>query len=318
MAGLSVASVSRVLNHHENVHPDTRERVLAAVRVLGYVPNAAARSLSTARTQAIGVVLPDLHGEFFSELVRGMDKAASERGYMLLLSNIHADSQLAGQAMSAMLGRVDGMVVMAPQISASELEMVLPRGIPAVLLNSPAERGFQAIKIDNRAGVRLMVRHMLDNGRKRIVHLSGPPGNIDSAERRKAFTEAMEDFASDLPARVVEGDFTEASGEALVAALLAEKAEFDAIFAANDMMAMGVLMALREAGIAVPGKVSVAGYDDIPLARYLDLSTVRCDMVGMGALAIGRVLDQIDKKPQGEALEQIEPELVVRQTTGKG
>lgn len=318
MAGLSVASVSRVLNRHDNVHPDTRERVLAAVRSLGYVPNAAARSLSTARTQAIGVVLPDLHGEFFSELVRGMDKAASERGYMLLLSNIHADSQLAGQAMGAMLGRVDGMVVMAPQISASELETVLPRGVPAVLVNCPAERGFQAIKVDNRAGARLMVRHLLDNGCKRIVHLSGPPGNIDGVERREAFVEAMADFAPDLPARVAEGDFAEASGEALVADLLAEGVEFDAIFAANDMMAMGVMMALREAGIAVPGQVAVAGYDDVPLARYLGLSTVHCDMVGMGALAIGRLLDQIEKRPQGEALEQIEPELVVRQTTGRG
>ena len=283
--------------------------------MLGYVPNAAARSLSTARTQAIGVVLPDLHGEFFSEIVRGMDKVASERGYMLLLSNIHADSQLAGQAMGAMLGRVDGMVVMAPQIAASELETVLPRGIPAVLVNSPAERGFQAIKVDNRAGVRLMVRHLLDNGRRRIVHLSGPAGNIDGAERRQAFTEAMRDFAPDLAARVIEGDFTEASGEALVAQLMAERAEFDAIFAANDMMAMGVLMALRDAGVAVPSQVSVAGYDDIPLARFLGLSTVRCDMVGMGARAIGRLLDQIDKRPQDTAFEQIEPELVVRQTT---
>jgi LacI family transcriptional regulator len=317
MAGLSVASVSRVLNRHDNVHPDTRERVLAAVRALGYVPNAAARSLSTARTQAIGVVLPDLHGEFFSELVRGMDKAASERGYMLLLSNMHADSQLAGQAMGAMLGRVDGMVVMAPQISAGELKTVLPRGVPAVLVNCPAEQGFQAIKIDNRAGVRLMVRHMLDSGRKQIVHLSGPLGNIDGAERRAAFVEAMADFAPKLPARVAEGDFTEASGASLVADLLAKHAEFDAIFAANDMMAMGVLMALREAEIAVPGQVSVAGYDDIPLARYLGLSTVRCDMVGMGALAIERLLDQIDEKSQGELFEQVEPELVVRQTTGR-
>lgn len=318
MAGLSVASVSRVLNRHDNVHPNTRERVLAAMQSLGYVPNAAARSLSTARSHAIGVVLPDLHGEFFSEIVRGMDKAASEHGYMLLLSNMHADRQLAGQAMGAMLGRVDGMVVMAPQLSASDLKNLLPRSIPAVLVNSPAERGFSAIKVDNRAGIRLMVRHLLDNGRHGIVHLSGPADNIDGAERRDAFVEAMADFAPDLPVHVVEGDFAEASGGALVARLLADETEFDAIIAANDMMAMGVLMALREAGIDVPDRVAVAGYDDIPLARYLGLSSVRCDMVGIGALAIERLLEQINESRQEPTIEQIAPELVLRQTTRPG
>lgn len=317
-ANLSVASVSRVLNSHDNVHPDTRMRVLKAVQSLGYTPNAAARSLSTAKTHAIGVVLPDLHGEYFGELVRGMDMAASERGYLLLLSNMHADSALASQAMGAMRGRVDGLIVMAPQIAAGALEKALPTGLRSVLVNSPTEEGHSAIRVDNRGGVKAMIAHLLDSGRTNIVHLAGMPDNLDGAERRDAYLAAMAELAPGLPVRVLEGDFSEASGERLVAGLLAEGARFDAIFAANDMMALGALLALRAAGVDVPGKVAVAGYDDVPLARYLSLTTIRCDMAGMGAKAVTRLIDEIQDKTSEPAIELLEPELVVRGTTGRG
>lgn len=317
-ANLSVASVSRALNGRDNVHPETRKRVLAAVTSLGYTPNAAARSLSTAKSHAIGVVLPDLHGEYFGELVRGMDAAASERGYLLLLSNMHADSALASQAMGAMRGRVDGLIVMAPQIGASDLERALPAGLRAVLVNSPDEAGYSAIRVDNRGAVRAMIAHLLDAGRRSIVHLAGMQDNLDGAERRDAYLAAMAQLAPDLPVRVLEGDFSEASGERLVANLLADGAAFDAVFAANDMMALGAMMALRDAGIEVPGKVAVAGCDDVPLARYLSLTTIRCDMVGMGARAVARLIDEMHDKTSEPMTQLIEPELVVRGTTGRG
>lgn len=314
-AGLSVASVSRVLNAHGNVHPDTRAKVQQAMAALGYRPNAAARSLSTSRSHAIGVVLPDLHGEFFGELVRGMDRAASERGYMLLLSTMHADSMLAGQAMGAMNGRVDGMIVMAPQLSNAELAEALPPGLPAVLVNSPDDAGHHNLRIDNRAGVMLIVRHLLACGCKRIVHLSGDPDNLDAAERAAAFAEAMANLAPDLPVRIMTGDFSDESGERLVQQLLAEGAEFDAVFAANDMMAMGALQALRTVGISVPGQVAVAGFDDVPLARYLGLTTLRVDMVGIGQRAVERLVSEIAGKGEPPALQCLMPSLVVRNTT---
>ena len=126
-AQLSVATVSRALNGFENVSEEARERIAAAVKELGYVPHAGARSLSLARNNAIGVVLPDLHGEFFSEIVRGMDREASRRGYLLLLSNLHAGSEQAANALRAMRGRVDGLIVMAPHLGAEELAAALPR-----------------------------------------------------------------------------------------------------------------------------------------------------------------------------------------------
>jgi len=315
VAGLSVASISRVLNGHNHVHPDTRKKVLDAMNALGYVPNAAARSLSTAKSHAIGVVLPDMHGEFFSELIRGMDKAASERGYLLLLSTMHADSVLAGQAMGAMRGRVDGLIVMAPQLAAADLARTLPASLPAVLVNSPDDAGHHNLRIDNRGGVMLMVRHLLANGHRNIVHLSGLFGNLDAMERAQAFRDALATLAPELPVRVLEGDFSDESGERLVQKLLAEGMEFDAIFAANDMMALGALQALRTVGVRVPAQVAVAGFDDVPLARYLGLSTMRVDIAGIGERAVARLVDELEGRTTTPAVERLTPALIARATT---
>src|SRR3954453_8308991 len=135
-AHLSVATVSRALNGFDNVSEAAKERVAEAVRVPGFVPHAGARILSLAPTNAIGVVLPDLHGEFFSEIVRGMDREASRRGYLLLLSNLHAGSAQAAQALRAMRGRVDGLIVMAPHLREADLSEALPPGLPSVLVNT--------------------------------------------------------------------------------------------------------------------------------------------------------------------------------------
>ena len=317
VVGLSVASVSRAMNGHANVHPDTRARVVEVARQLGYTPNAAARSLSTSRSHAIGVVLPDLHGEFFSELVRGMDKAASESGYLLLLSNMHADSALAGQAMNAMRGRVDGLIVMAPQLGEAELKLALPGGMPAVLVNSPNEAGRHALRVDNAGGARAMVTHLLEAGRRQIIHIAGIAGNRDAEERRQGYLDAMAALAPDLPVRVIDGDFHEDSGERTVRELIAGGQGFDAIFAANDMMALGALTALAEAGVDVPGQVAVAGFDDVPLARYLKLTTMRVDMAGIGANAVARLVEELARTAGPAGLDSVEPELLIRASTTK-
>ena len=316
LAELSVASVSRVLNGHGNVHAETRKRVLSAMDTLGYVPNAAARSLSTAKSHAIGVVLPDLHGEFFSELVRGMDKAASDAKYMMLLSTMHADRERAIQALAAMRGRIDGAIIMAPQLSPEDLKRALPGGTHAVLVNSPEENGHHHnLRIDNRGGVTLMVRHLLASGRKRIVHLAGVMENLDAIERKEAFLHAMATLAPDLPVRVLDGDFTDTGGERLVQQLLANGEQFDAIFAANDMMALGALKMLRTVGISVPSQVAVAGFDDIPLASFVDLTTMRIEISDFGQRAVERLISEIGGAAAPATLERVTPTLVTRATT---
>src|SRR5918996_3090495 len=166
LAQVSIASVSRALNGLGNVAEPTRLKVEEAARELGYVPHAGARSLSLAKTRAIGVVLPDVHGEFFSEVMRGMDREASERDYVLLLSNMHGGSAQAEKALRAMRGRVDGLVVMAPHLDADAVEQALPPRLPAVLLNAQGNvRSHSSFGIDNRRGVIDIVDHFRATGR---------------------------------------------------------------------------------------------------------------------------------------------------------
>ena len=313
-ASLSVATVSRALNGFDNVSEQAKERVAEAVRALGYVPHAGARSLSLARTNAIGVVLPDLHGEFFSEIVRGMDREASRRGYLLLLSNLHGSPDQASLALRAMHGRVDGLIVMAPQLKAEELEAALPAGLPSILINTRGGRGARAaIHLDNAAGVRSVVEHFAALGRRRLVHIAGPEGNVDADERAAAFRAACSERG--LQCELLRGDFEEESGEAAVAQLVRAGQRFDAVFAGNDNMAIGALQALRSAGVAVPRDVAVVGFDDIPLARHLGLSTVRVRIPELGERAVTRLLGAMESGDAGGD-ELHAPQLVVRSTSG--
>ncbi|UUL83365.1 LacI family DNA-binding transcriptional regulator [Sphingomonas qomolangmaensis] len=314
-AAVSVASVSRVLNGHENVRPELRQRVQAVAARLGYVPHAGARNLSLSRTGSIGVVLPDLHGEFFSEILRGMDREASARGLQLLLTNMHADADSGIVALKAMRGRVDGMVVMAPHVDADELFAHLPPSVPAVLVNcAPHHQQRAELRVDNAGGAAVMVEHLVASGRRAIVHIAGPAGNIDADERRRGYIAAIE--RAGLERRIVEGDFQEESGERAAQLLLADAVAVDAIFAGNDMMAIGALMALRDAGIDVPGGVAIAGFDDIPLARFVtpSLTTMRIDIAALGMRAVARLTDMIGGGTDTQ-IEQTMPQLVVRMTT---
>ena len=315
-AQLSVATVSRALNGFENVSEEARERIAAAVKELGYVPHAGARSLSLARTNAIGVVLPALHGEFFSEIVRGMDQVASARGYFLLLSNMHPESPGGGTAVIRTLrGRVDGLLLMAPHVQDHELVEAMPAGLPTLLINTRGQpAGCPGIHLDNAAGASAVAQHLLALGRRRIVHIAGPAGNIDAQERADAFRETV---APSAELTTIAGDFYEESGERAVKGLLAKGKKFDAIFAANDNMAIGALTALREASVKVPEEVAVAGFDDIPLAKHLGLTTVRVRIAELGERALERlILIMTGRDDGGDELHA--PELVVRASTDPG
>ncbi|MFN3775988.1 MAG: LacI family DNA-binding transcriptional regulator [Sphingomonas parapaucimobilis] len=320
VAGVSVASVSRVFNGRDHVRAEMRRRVEEAAAQLGYVPHAGARSLSMARTGAIGVVLPDLHGEFFSELLRGMDREASARRLGLLLTVLHDGRGL--DTLAALRGQVDGLVVMAPELDPDVLARYMPRGLAAVFLACAPQVGSLNMRIDNRAGAAAAVAHLAAGGAKRIVHISGPVGNLDAQERRAGAEAAAAEAGATLS--VIEGDFLEASGTMVGERVAAGTLAADAIFAANDMMAIGALMALKRHGVGVPEQVAVAGFDDIPLARLVSpaLTSVAIDIAAMGARAVAQLAAQIAgarEASSGEAStgadEVIVPHLMVRETT---
>lgn len=300
-ARVSVATVSRALNGADNVLPATKQRILDIARDLRFTPSVAARSLITRRTDTIGALLPDLYGEYFSEFIRGIDQAARARGLHLLVSSSHGDASQAAAALRAMHGRVDGLLVMSPHADAQFLSHNLPANLPAVLVNTgmvlPGHAGFT---VDNFGGAFAMTRHLATGGRKRIAFIAGPPGNHESQERQRGYQAALRTGMQTL---LFEGDFTEEAGCAAGRRIAQAKPRPDAVFAANDMMAVGALAALAEAGLRVPEDVAVAGFDDIPIARYVSpaLTTIRVPIAALGAAALEALSKAIDAKPSKPA-----------------
>lgn len=316
LAEVSVASASRAMNGLGSVTDATRQKVLAAARMLRFVPHSGARSLSTQRTDTVGLVLPDLYGEFFSELIRGVDLAARERGLHLLVSNSHGDAEEAVLAMRSMRGRVDGLLVMSPHVDSTALAENIDDGLPIVLVNTDAAGArFPAFRVDNFGGAFAVTRHLVDTGRRRIAHVAGPATNYEARERRRGY-EAGLDAAGQAPI-VVEGDFTEDSGARAAHGLVTGSTPPDAIFAANDMMAVGCLLAIREAGLRVPDDIALAGFDDIPLARLIDppLTTARIRISELGRSALERLARSIEGGESEASLQTAQPELVVRRST---
>jgi LacI family transcriptional regulator len=320
-AGVSVATVSRVYNDSELVREKTASRVRDAALRLGYVPHSGARSLSTSRTHTLGVLLPDLYGEFFSEVIRGIDQTAQRHGFHLLVSSSHDGRPGVEAALRSMRGRVDGLIVMWPEMDADTALRNLPAGFPLVLMNAPVgPHAFDVLTVANYEGARAMVRHLLDLGHRRIGIIKGAAGNYDAAERLRGYRAALEEAGVVRDAALeVQGDFSETSGFRATAELVAGRSRPTAIFAANDSMAIGALSALREAGLRVPDDVAVAGFDDIPLARYLDppLSSVHVDISALGERATLRLLDAVrDKTAHVHRSETFPTTLVIRRSCG--
>lgn len=320
-AGVSVATVSRVFNDSAPVTTDTRERVEAAAVRLGYSAHGAARSLITSRTSTVGVLLPDLHGEFFSEIIRGIDQAAQRRGYHLLVSSSHNNRSELEAAVRAMRGRVDGVIVMAPTNDMRASVQGIASRFPLVLLSDTAAPGdYDALGVANRQGGIDATRHLLGLGHRRIAIVRGPDHNHDAADRLDGYLAALDeagvprDRALELP-----GDFTESSGHAAAERLLRRGRRPTAIFAANDATAIGVLSALHDRGVRVPEDVAVVGFDDIPTARYITpaLTTIRVDICGLGARAATRLLQLVaNGTARTHAREVIPATLVVRRSCG--
>ncbi len=322
-AGVSVATVSRAVNGASNVLPETRQRILDAVRTLRFTPSGAARSLITRRTDTIGAILPDLHGEYFSELIRGLDQAARARGLHLLVSSSHGGSDETAAALRAMNGRVDGLIVMSPHADAAFLAHNLPTNLPAVLVNTGVDLpGHIQFVVDNFGGAAEMTRHLLASGRSRVAFIRGPEGNHESLERLRGYRAGLQQRQQEI---IFDGDFTQEAGWATGQQIAMLALQPDAIFASNDMMAIGCMAALSAAGVRVPENIAVVGFDDIPMARYLTpaLTSVRVPIAALGANALNALVDIVEmpaidvahpNKPQPMIVMPVE--LVVRQSCG--
>ena len=320
-AGVSVATVSRVMNESDLVSDGTRRRVLEVATRLGYVPHSGARSLITNRTSTIGVLLPDLYGEFFSEVIRGIDQTARRHGYHVLVSSSHADQNEIEVVLRSMRGRVDGLILMVPDIQVDASVSLLPDSFPLVLVNcADGGHSHDAISVANYHGAYAMVQHLIGLGHRTIAIIKGAPRNFDAAERLRGYRAALKDAGLDAqPDWELAGDFSEGSGFRAGQALAQSGNRPKALFASNDAMAIGALSALRESGISVPGDIAVAGFDDIPLARYVEppLTSVHVDISALGERATVRLIEALQASNGREGRREVLPTtLVVRRSCG--
>ena len=316
MAGVSHQTVSRVLNNHPNVSHQTKQRVESAISQLGYRRNTAARSLVTRRSRTIGVLACET-GQFGpANTLLGVEQAGREAGYFVSIANLReVTDHSVEDAMAHFRNQsVDGIVILVPHpdVLAALRDVSFP--VPIVAVGAGAGNQLTGASLNQRLGARLAVDHLIGLGHRRIAHISGPPHWIDAAERITGWQESLENAG--LHADVLlRGGWDAASGYRTGLELI-QQHTVTAVFVANDQMAVGVLRAVQEAGLHIPGHLSVVGYDDQPEAEFFmpPLTTIKQDFEELGRRCMEAVLQQLDG--DGGAGDQIvNPRLVIRATT---
>ena len=312
-AGVSGQTVSRVVNGSPRVDPETRTRIESAMAELGYRPHRAARALRTGRTQTIGLVVSTLASVGNSRMLQAVADAAAARGYALTVVTLGADGDVSAAFERLSDQGVDGAIVLNEATERVREADLRAAGLTLVVVDSPRDDRFGIIETDHAGGARVAVTHLIELGHETVHHLAGPAGSFAAAERERGWREGLEAAGATAPA-VVRGDWTSASGFAAASALLVDGAT--AVFAANDQMALGLLRGFAEAGRAVPGEISVVGFDDVAdAADYRPpLTTVHQDFDALGSRAVAALVDGIEAGAP-VAFETVPTRLVVRSST---
>jgi len=322
-ARVSASTVSHVVNGTRFVSDDARARVQSAIESLGYRPNALARSLRRGRSHTLGLILPDSANPYFAEIGRELETAAFEAGFSVVLCNSGNDPEKERLYVNVLArNQVDGILLVAAGDRAEIVPSLSEKELPVVMLDREAARpGLDCIIADNVAGGRLATHHLVELGHRRIACVSGPPRVSSSAQRLAGYRKALAEAGLRFDARLVRpGDFRPESGWAAARKLLALPRPPTAIFACNDLMAMGVLRAAHELGRSVPGELAVIGYDDIELSRYTipPLSTVAQPKREMAREALRLMTQRLGSGSPGPVPQRLRlpVSLTVRQTCG--
>jgi len=317
LAGVSHMTVSRVINDTGPVRAETRARVQAAVEKLGYRPNTAARALVTGRSGTLGVVAleSNLYGP--ASTLYGIENAAREAGYSITISSVSRPgrSSIADAVENLRRQAVEGIVVIAPHVTAGKALAGAPSDVPLVAVGGGDSAPVPVISVDQYDGARRATEHLLALGHPTVWHVAGPADWLESLDRERGWRETLERHGAKVP-KMMRGDWSPRSGYEAGRSLAKEKG-VEAVFVANDQMALGLLRAFAEAGISVPKHVRVAGFDDVPEAAYFSppLTTVRQDFIEVGRRTFGLLAERLEGgDPRARNL--VVPELIVRESTG--
>ncbi len=322
-AGVSISTVSRVMSDHPDVSADTRERVQTAIQDLDYRRSMLARGLILKRTNSLGLLVSDITNPFYPQLALGIEDKASEAGWVLIMSNTERDGQRLDSYVDAMLERaVDGMIFGSVMVGDEIVPRLVESGYPVVLVNRRhPDVETNMVIVDNVRGAALAAEHLHSLGHRRVAHIAGPAWATNALDRRSGFLETMRRLGAPVSDDlVVEGDFSLEGGAAAMKQLLESAEPPTAVFATNDLMALGAMEALLEAGLSCPEDVSIVGFDDIELSRskLIELTTVSHRIYEMGSRSVEILLQVIhDGSPTTPIREFLQPRLVVRRTTAE-
>ncbi|RKY57228.1 MAG: LacI family transcriptional regulator [Candidatus Neomarinimicrobiota bacterium] len=324
LAGVSTATVSRVINETGNVRTATKKKVLAAVKELNFSPNHSAQVLQTKQTKTIGMIFPDASSIYFYEIIRGIISHVNKHGFQIIIGSAHDEEEELKTAFRFLNGRsVDGLVVMAPSLTNGELfTLPINHNTPIVFISvPPIKAGTTSVVLDNFNSAYEMTEHLIRLGHKRIAFIHGSPNNYDSKRRYAGYLKSLKDngISGSIEA---EGNFTEDSGYKACQQLIKSKENPTAIFAANDAMAIGAIESAKDQKLKVPEDIAIVGFDDISTSQYITpaLTTIRVPLYKMGQLVCKTLLHKIRSNP-AEHLNAAERiviplDLVIRESCG--
>jgi LacI family transcriptional regulator len=321
-AGVSLQTVSRVVNNRQEITPETRQHVQEVIKRLGYQPNAIARSLSQRRSDTLGIVISGLEYYGPSHILVGIEQAANQQGLSILLSLIHQpETEGIGSVVNGLLSRqVEGIIWAVPEIGDNRFwfEEVLPQlTIPVIFLSTQPRDKLNVVEIDNRRGGYLATQHLVERGYRKIGLITGPLTWWAARERRRGWQEAL--TTANIPFsefQVVAGDWSAESGERGLHELLEKYPDVQAVFACNDQMALGLMRAAHRLGKRIPEDLAVVGFDDTPESAFYTptLTTIRQDLNQLGQVAVQMFLQIREAEQKGEVI-LLQPQLVVRESS---
>lgn len=318
-AGVSLMTVSRVVNDRPGVGNATRERVRQAIDSLGYRPNIVARGLKASSSRTIGLMVPDVTNPYFPEIVRGAEDGAIEHGYTLLLTNVIEDTERETQALQTFEDHlVDGVIACSPRLDNQELYPLLQRQRAAVLVNRRSDPRYAgSVRIDHELGGRLLLRHLHQVGCRRPAFLSGPGHSHAGRERLLGVEREARELDIELPrSRVLACPPTVEGGAAAAREMMEREPDSDCLLCFNDLVAAGALQSLAELGVSVPDELAVVGYDDIVFAKMFTpgLTTIKAPTYELGQQAVGMLFDRLRGRGHGIDI-VLQPELMIRGST---
>lgn len=323
LAGVSVATVSRVLNHPETVSEETKDRILKIMEEINYVPSSIARSLSTNRTSTIGLIIPNILNPLYPSIAKGVEDVFFKKGYNILLSNTESDAKREKDSIEMLLSKkVDGLIICSSTLKRADLDIIIKQKVPLVLVGDYIEdNDLNIVYTDYQLGAYLATNHLIKTGCKIIAHISGPMDSKSSIQKLEGYKKALLEAGLEYDEEyVLVGNNQIDGGQLAFKKMNKKKGKPDGIFVANDLMALGVMEAIKVSGYSVPSDIAIVGFDDIDVASLIEpkLTTIIHPVYRMGLTSARLLLDIITNEEE-DCFKQkifIQPMLKIRKSCG--